>query len=158
MTHYFRTSTHWVGRTDGMVSSECVGELPIAAPPAFGGHEGSWTPEAMLVAAAEACTMLTFLALAKARHISVRRYESTAEGTLENDSSGTLRFTAITIKPRIELADASLGDAARRLTGQLPKLCFIGASLKNEPKIEAELCWPVSPSAPSTPNQQEAQP
>jgi hypothetical protein len=92
--------------------------------------------------------MLTFLAYAKGRRIAVKRYESTAEGRLAKDEAGMIRFVEILIRPRICLAAGADLEAARRIVAQLPARCFIGASVKAEPKIEAEILVETLSEAP----------
>lgn len=104
--------------------------------PEFGGPEGRWTPEQMLVGAAEACTMLTFLAQARREGLQVLGYTSFARGTISTDVEDSTRFTAVAIEPRVEVANESDAERARVIFARLPGRCSIGASLKSEPRID----------------------
>ncbi|MHB9001974.1 MAG: OsmC family protein [Thermoanaerobaculia bacterium] len=88
----------------------------------FYGEAGTWTPEDLFVASLEICTMTSFLALAQRHHLPIEEYESHAEGTLES-FEGAYRFTRVTLRPRIVIADGSaVRQTARasRRTQRLP--------------------------------------
>jgi len=136
-TWMFSTMLRWQRDTRAGLDAPGVPGLVVAAPPGFGGEEGRWTPEQMLVGAAEACTMLTFLAQARRERVQVIGYRSVARGTLSSAEDGAMRFTAVAIEPRIEVASEEDADKARDILAHLPGRCFIGASLKSDPAIDA---------------------
>ena len=100
--HVYNTSLTWKDGKQGVLKISGKPELDVASPPEFGGPEGVWSPEDLFVAAAEACTMTTFLSMVIRRGIELESYESEAEGILETTDDG-LRFTSITIKPRVKV-------------------------------------------------------
>ena len=59
-------------------------DIAIGSPPEFKGEAGVWAPEEMLVAALNACMMLTFVSFAQSKRLEFVAYESAAEGLLEN--------------------------------------------------------------------------
>lgn len=132
----FSTQLRWQSDASGTLRAPGAPALDFGSPPEFGGPEGRWTPEQMLVGAAEACTMLTFLAQARREGLQVLGYTSLARGTLSTDVEGSTRFTGIAIEPRIEVCSENDAQKARAILAQLQDRCFIGASLKSEPRIE----------------------
>jgi peroxiredoxin-like protein len=82
--HVFKTSLRWTEAKKAMLSAEGKPDIEVATPAVFpGGHEGIWSPEEMFVAAADICTMTTFLAIIHRRGIELESYESEAEGRLD---------------------------------------------------------------------------
>jgi len=80
--------------------------------------------------------MLTFLAEARREGVRVLGYASLARGTLSTDVEGSMRFTAISIEPRIEVGSENDAEKARAILARLHGRCFIGASLKSEPRVD----------------------
>jgi organic hydroperoxide reductase OsmC/OhrA len=89
----------------------------------------SWTPEDLFIAAVNACTMTTFLALADRMAITVESYDSDALGTLERVNN-TFRFTEVVLRPKIVVADASLVDDTRKALDQAHQQCLVGNSIR----------------------------
>jgi organic hydroperoxide reductase OsmC/OhrA len=136
-TWAFYTRLRWEQDGRGMLDAPGIPALGFATPPEFDGEGGRWTPEQMLVGAAEACTLLTFLAMARREGVNLVGYKSHARGTLSAAEDGALRFTDISIEPRIEVASEEDVEKTRAILARLPGRCFIGASLKSEPRIDA---------------------
>ena len=55
---YTNTVT-WKENKKGVLTSEGKPDLEVATPSEFGGPEGSWTPEDLLVASVNSCIMTT---------------------------------------------------------------------------------------------------
>jgi organic hydroperoxide reductase OsmC/OhrA len=144
-THEYRTNVKWSGATNGELHSDGLPSLSFSAPVEFGGPGGQWTPEHMMVAAAESCTLLTFFAYARRRGVKVVSYESSAKATLGRDEDGLTRFTQLVVRPVVRVEDAESATAARELLEGIAEKCFIGASLRHEPLVEATV--EVVPSA-----------
>jgi len=65
LTHHYRVITWWTsGRTGIAKSDSAPNALHFTAPPEFGGLEGRWTPEDLLLTAVASCYTTTFRALA----------------------------------------------------------------------------------------------
>src|SRR5512145_2387944 len=95
----YETQLHWTQELEGELASPGLPGLGFGSPPEFGGKAGHWGPETLLLGAAEACTLLTFLAFARRKSVQFSTYRSTAAGTLSTDAEGLIRFTEITIRP-----------------------------------------------------------
>src|SRR5262245_62343098 len=114
-TFHYASGLKGTGEMKGTLAAIGKPRLDVAAPPEFRGHEGFWTPEDFLVAAVNACTMMTFLSLAKRKNLEIVSYESEATGRLETEG-GEFRFTRIVVRPRIEIgSEADRPTALARL-------------------------------------------
>jgi organic hydroperoxide reductase OsmC/OhrA len=132
----YDTSLSWSQELEGELASPGLPGLGFGAPPEFGGKAGRWGPETLLLGAAESCTLLTFLALARRKGVQCSAYRSSAVGTLAADAEGLIRFTEVIIRPVVRVKSQADAEAVRALFQDVPKRCFIGASLKAEPRIE----------------------
>jgi organic hydroperoxide reductase OsmC/OhrA len=81
----------------------------------------------MFVGALETCQLLTFLALAKRRNISIVSYSSTANGNLEL-VNGDFRFTKVIISPVITVDDPVDKEEVLALAHQAHQHCLIANS------------------------------
>ena len=65
-THQFRAVAWWTSGRTGITKSESApNAIHFTAPIAFGGMEGRWTPEDLLLGAVASCFTTTFRALAE---------------------------------------------------------------------------------------------
>jgi peroxiredoxin-like protein len=147
--HHFQTSVRWTGASTGEISTHGLPPIFFGPPVDFGGSGEEWTPELMLVGAAEACTLLTFLAYARRRGIQLVSYSSSANATLSRDEDGAFRFTEIVLRPAVRVQSEADAEKARALLDNIKELCFIGASLRHEPRVQytVEVAPPSSGAA-----------
>lgn len=136
--HSYFTRVQWTSERKGQLSSEGLPGYEVATPPNFpGGHEGVWSPEHLFTAAAEACLMTTFLAIAANSKLEFREYSSTAEGVLEKTEAGFL-MTEIILRPRVVVA-ADQVDRAKRVIEKAEKNCLISNSMKSRVTLIPEI-------------------
>jgi organic hydroperoxide reductase OsmC/OhrA len=112
--------------------------LTASAAPAYKGDATKADPEDLLVASLSSCHMLSFLAIASKKKVTVTSYEDDAIGFLENDSSngkgGTLWITRVILRPRVVCdADAATLAELHHLAHQA---CFIANSVKTDVRVE----------------------
>ncbi len=112
--------------------------LTASAAPAYKGDATKADPEDLLVASLSSCHMLSFLAIASKKKVTVTSYEDEAIGFLENDSSngkgGTLWITRVILRPRVVCdADAATLAEIHHLAHQA---CFIANSVKTDVRVE----------------------
>ena len=104
-----------------------------SASPTYKGDGSKADPEDMLVAALSSCHMLSFLAIAARKKLTVQSYEDDAVGFLEDDG-GKLWITRVILRPRVTI------DADEQTLTQLHHLaheaCFIANSVKTDVKVE----------------------
>jgi peroxiredoxin-like protein len=141
--HSYTTSLRWVSQRRGTLSSDGLPQMEVATPPQFpGGHPGIWSPEHLFVAAAEACLMTTFLAIAESSKLAFQEYSSQAEGILEKTEQG-YQITRIIIRPRVLISDASAVERAKRIVEKAEQHCLISKSMKTVVSIEVEIVPPA---------------
>jgi organic hydroperoxide reductase OsmC/OhrA len=75
--------------------------VPASAAKEYRGEESRVNPEEALVASLSSCHMLTFLAVAAKRKLSLDSYHDDAVGVLEKNAAGKLAITRVTLRPKI---------------------------------------------------------
>ena len=112
--------------------------LTASAAPAYKGDATKADPEDLLVASLSSCHMLSFLAIASKKKVTVTSYEDDAIGFLENDSSngkgGTLWITRVILRPRV-VCDADPATLAE-IHHLAHQACFIANSVKTDVRVE----------------------
>lgn len=112
--------------------------VSASAAPSFSGKPECVDPEEALVAALSSCHMLTFLAIASKKGVSLDSYEDQAVGFLEKNEDGKLAITRVVLKPKVvfsEGADVSSDDLAS-MHDKAHHNCFIANSVKTSISIE----------------------
>jgi organic hydroperoxide reductase OsmC/OhrA len=105
----------------------------FSAAPAYKGDASKGDPEDMLVASLSSCHMLSFLAIAAKKKITVESYEDDAVGFLENDG-GKLWMTRVILRPKLVCsADAATLNDIHHLAHEA---CFIANSVKTKVTVE----------------------
>src|ERR1700737_1896430 len=97
---HYRANTAWNSARRGTLSASGKPNIDVGSPPEFKGEPDIWAPEELLVGSVNTCMMLTFLTLAQAKGLTPVRYESEAEGLLEN-IEGKYRITEVMVRPRV---------------------------------------------------------
>jgi organic hydroperoxide reductase OsmC/OhrA len=110
----YKANTAWSFTRRGTLSASGKPNINVGSPPEFKGEPDVWAPEELLVGSVNTCMMLTFLTLAQAKGLTPVRYESEAEGLLEN-IEGKYRITEVMIRPRVSLL-RTLANARRSLS------------------------------------------
>ena len=137
--HAYQTSIRWTGERRAVLASEGLRDIEIATPPEFpGGHPGIWSPEHLYTAAAEACLMTTFLAIAANSKLDFKSYASRAEGILEKTEAGWL-ITRIVLRPKVVVGDGAQVERARRVLEKAEKHCLISNSMKTHVELVPEV-------------------
>lgn len=148
MSSPYRVSTEWTGKRNGFVKAEPVEKsLAFSAPPEFGGTEGHWTPEHLLLASVSSCYVATFTAVAEINRFKFEGLKMTTEAELLKVAGG-MRFGTITIRPRLTLQDETQREQAQLLLEKAKKACIISRSLAAEVVMEAEIDFQDHPTIP----------
>lgn len=145
----FAEGLRWTGEKKGLVSVAGKHDLAVATPPEFRGHPGIWSPEDLFVAAADTCLMTTFLAFAARQGVEVVAYESSGSGVVEL-VDGKLRFTSITLHPRVSVPWAEVARA-RTLLEQAESGCLVAASMSTAVILEPEVNGVDRPAGAAAP-------
>lgn len=138
--HSYRTSTRWTGNRSGEVDAEGVAEpLRFSAPPEFHGEPGLWSPETLLLAAANTCFLATFVAIADFSKLELAGVEIAAEATLERVPGQGYQFTQIVLRPLVTLVHDADREKAQRLLEKAEKSCIVARSLQTPLRVEPAL-------------------
>ena len=139
---YYETGVEWVGEKKGRLRSPALPDIEVATPPEFKGHENTWSPEHLFVAAVNSCFMTTFLAIAEMSKLDFVSFRVDAVGRLEKLDGHGYMVTEVTVRPRLTIRSARDADRAARILEKAEKNCLISNSVKSvvrlEPKIEVE--------------------
>jgi peroxiredoxin-like protein len=124
----YRTALRWNGGRNGLLTSGGKPEIRVSSPPEFKGEAGQWTPEDLLVASVEVCTMTTFIAFSLNKKLPLVSYESAATGTMEFTDGG-YRFTRIVLRPAIVVGSDEAIPQAAAILEEAHHACFIANSI-----------------------------
>ncbi len=141
--HHYEAQTTWrKGEgTNPMNHRLTFGERPpieASGAPQYKGDAGRLNPEELFVSALLSCQMLSYLALAARGGVDVLAYTDTARGTL-TIADKRMRFTEVTLHPRITIAPGSDQAKARTLVEAAHEACFIANSVSCAVHVEPEV-------------------
>lgn len=149
--HSYASRICWVGNNGGGTASyrdydrsfdvEIEGKpvLHGSADPTFRGDPARHNPEDLMLAAASACHMLTYLALCANRGVIVIAYEDEARGELRVEAAGGGRFEHLRLHPVVTLAAGQDAELARQLHEEAQRHCFIANSCRTPISHEARI-------------------
>jgi len=138
--HAYRVSAWWTSGRSGLVKSDSAPNgIHFTAPAEFGGLEGRWTPEELLLASVASCYTTTLRAIAGAARFNFTDLQVEASGTVRKASSG-YEFTQIVLRPNLMIASVEERDRALDLLQRAEKLCLVsralGPTVTFEPQLE----------------------
>jgi organic hydroperoxide reductase OsmC/OhrA len=139
-TFTYHTSVEWKSERQGFLRSDGKPEVYVSSPPEFKGIPGVWTPEDLYVAAAEVCTLSTFLSFGGRKGIPLKSYKSSAEGVLEN-VDGKYRFTKIILKPEVVVGSEWTKEQVMEVFHQSHDQCLITNSMTADVVIEPNIIF-----------------
>jgi len=128
----------WNSGRRGSASIDGKPVLPVSSPPEFKGDADCWSPEDLLVTAASACLLMTFLAYSHREELELVRYESEADGALEF-ADGKYRFTEVTLRPRLTFRTEEDAEIAQMVLEQAHRDCIITNSITAQVKLEPQI-------------------
>ena len=133
--HYYATAS---GGPEGGIDTTSPGliSFPAQSPPEFGGPEGFWSPETLLVASVVDCFILTFRAVARASRFEWLTLNCAGEGVLERVDRVT-RFTGYRLKVKLEIGPGMDAEKGMRLLHKSEQGCLITNSLNGEVELDA---------------------
>ncbi len=114
--------------------------VPASATKEFRGDEDRVNPEEALVAALSSCHMLTFLAVAAKRKLSLDSYHDEAVGVLEKNAEGKLAITRVTLRPKVTWTGGATvsREDLDKMHHDAHAGCFIANSVKTEVVVEPQ--------------------
>jgi organic hydroperoxide reductase OsmC/OhrA len=120
------------------VGGEGLQSLATSSPPEFGGPEGYWSPETMLVAAVANCYILTFRAIARASRLEWHSLSCSVDGVLDRIDR-TTRFTEYHVKAVLHLPPGGNEVKARKLLDKANTGCLITNSLNGIEYVDTKV-------------------
>lgn len=121
----YHTAYQWTGESAaGDIRIEGQSMLPVGTP-----HDAErYSPEHLLVVAAETCLANYVLLIAEMSKLVVKDYRSTSEGELIKEGKVGYRFQRILIRPELTI-EAGNESQAERILKKAHDLCLIARSL-----------------------------
>ena len=127
--HTYKAIAWWNSGKTGLVKSDSApNAIHFAAPPQFGGLEGRWSPEDLLLSALAGCFTTTFRALADYSKFEYTDLEVTVQGTVCKVKSG-YEFGEIVIRPTLTISDPAKKLQADRLLEKAKRLCLVSRAI-----------------------------
>ncbi len=109
-------------------------EVKAAAAPGYLGDPACVDPEEAFVASVSSCHMLTFLAIASRKRLTVDSYEDHAVGHMSKNAGGRVAITRVDLNPKVVFAAGVDVDAAtlEKLHHSAHENCFIANSVTTD--------------------------
>ena len=127
--HNYRIKAWWTSGRTGIANCDSApNAIHFTAPAQFGGLEGRWTSEDLLLTAIGSCFATTFRALADYSQLNYVDLEVEVAGTVQKASSGYI-FNEIVTRPRLTIRRENDEDRALRLLHKTQELCLVTRTL-----------------------------
>ena len=107
-------------------------DVPGSSPAIFGGDNTRYNPEQLLLMALAQCHMLTYLAIAAKRGLTILAYEDRATGTLavgEHGVKGKMSMQEVVLRPRVSVTKGTNLVDAEAIHEKAHANCFIANSV-----------------------------
>ena len=135
--HEYSVVAWWTaGQTGIAKSGSSPNAIHFTAPPEFGGLEGRWTPEDLLLTALASCFTTTFHAIAGYSKFEYTDLVVEAHGTVRKMESG-YSFREIALCPTLTIPHEEQRERADVLLQRTHGLCLVSRALATEPKFVA---------------------
>jgi organic hydroperoxide reductase OsmC/OhrA len=141
------TRLQWQGSREATLSGDTGPCISIRAPQAGeNATTGLWDPDALLIGAVEARTLLTFMEQARSQNVEILFYQSSAVARKVNTATGC-QYTDLIVRPHVAVRTQQEAETARNVFARLPEDCFPGSVLRLTPRIEPIIdVWDEQPS------------
>lgn len=137
--HKYRVVAWWSSGRTGLAKTDAApNAIHFTAPPEFGGLEGRWTPESLLLCAIAGCYTTTFRAIAEYSNFEYADLEVQVEGTIRKVDSG-YAFTEIVVRPNLSMGNDAEQARGMRLLQKAKGLCLVSRALSVEQKFDPHI-------------------
>jgi organic hydroperoxide reductase OsmC/OhrA len=136
--HIYKAGAKAVPAGEVQVTSPGLDDIITSSPPEFGGPEGHWSPETLLVASVADCFNLTFRAIARASRFEWLSLECQAKGKLEKFNSIT-RFTYFDLHATLRVPKGTMKAKAELLLQKAENNCLITNSLAADIHLKVKI-------------------
>lgn len=128
-SHEYRVMAWWAsGRTGLAKSDSAPNSIHFTAPLQFGGLEGRWTPEDLLLCAIASCFTTTFRVLAEYSKWDYTDLQVEATGIVDKVDSG-YSFTRVVLRPHLRIFAEPDRTRAFDLLRKAQNMCLISRAL-----------------------------
>jgi organic hydroperoxide reductase OsmC/OhrA len=128
-SHQYRVIAWWAsGRTGLAKSDSAPNSIHFTAPLQFGGLEGRWTPEDLLLCAIASCFTTTFRVLAEYSKWEYTDLQVEAAGTVDKADSG-YSFSHVILRPHLKILAEPDRTRAFHLLRKAQSLCLVSRAL-----------------------------
>ena len=125
----FRVIAWWAsGRTGIARSSSAPNAIHFTSPPAFGGLEGRWTPEDLLLCAVASCYTTTFRTLADNSKLAYTDLQVEVESTIRKADTG-YAFGEVLIRAYLMIPREEERERALKLLQKAKEKCLVSRAL-----------------------------
>jgi peroxiredoxin-like protein len=137
--HKYRVVAWWTSGQAGIAKSDSApNAIHFTAPSQFGGVEGRWTPEDLLMIALASCFTTTFHAIAGHSKFEYTDLAVEAEGTVSKTDTG-YGFNEIVIRPSLTIASEENRQRAISLLHKAKELCLVSRALAAPQRFEIQV-------------------
>jgi len=134
--HSYKVAAWWTsGRTGLAKSDSAPNAIHFTAPTDFGGLEGRWTPEELLLASLASCYSVTMRVVATRAHFDFVDLQVEANGTVRKADSG-YRFRDIVVRTRLTITSAGDSERGLDLLKLAESLCLVSRALHTGLRFE----------------------
>ncbi len=138
-THQYRVVAWWASARTGTAKSDsALNAIHFTAPPQFGGVEGRWTPEELLLGAAAACYTTTFRAIAERSNFEYADLEVEVQGAIHRADSG-YQFSEMIMRPNLTISSEEGREKALLLLRKAEQLCLVSRALSITQTFESRI-------------------
>jgi peroxiredoxin-like protein len=144
---HYHVSAWWSSGRAGLAKADSShATIHFAAPVEFGGMEGRWTPEELLLAAVASCYTTTLGVLAAKARIELTDLQVEASVSVTRSETG-YAIEAIELRPGAKIASAEDGERILELLHKAEKLCLVARALRTPVKFIPQLDHSVAESS-----------
>src|SRR5208282_3768534 len=137
--HRFRVVGWWAsGRTGFAKSGSAPNAIHFSAPAAFGGMEGRWTPEDLLLCAIASCFTTTFRAVAENSKFEYTDLQVEVESAIGKAETG-YNFGEVLIRANLTIPQEEERARALKLLHKAEALCLVARALSVGRRFEANV-------------------
>lgn len=137
--HQYRVTAWWTSGRTGLAKSDTApNAIHFTAPAQFGGIEGRWTPEELLLAAVAGCFTTTLRSIASRADVAFTDLEVEASATLRKLETG-YDFSEIVLRPTMKIADDTDRQRALDLLKKAERLCLVSRAFATPMRFEPQL-------------------
>lgn len=135
LPHHYEIELAGVPTGPAIISAPGLPALLTAPPVEYDGPGDAWSPEHLLLAAVASCFLFSLRAVALASSLDFSSLDLAVAGTVDREA-GVVRFTEITLRPRIVLPPGADRDRAMRVLAKSERACLVSSSLAVPLRLE----------------------